>query len=86
MSVSDLEYLESVSEASEIVGGAGTDFTTSIKLNIASLKKDDIPKKVDEILNEVAVKRKEPGNKVVAYASVKTSKGGRTKVVTKVTR
>lgn len=85
MIFSDLEYLESVSEASEIVGGAGTDFTTSIKPNIASLK-DDITKKVDEILKEVAVKRKAPANKFVAYASVKVSKGGRTKVVTKVTR
>lgn len=75
MRISDLEYFEDVSAASEIVGGSTYKVVSSLKTTITSLT-DDILKEVNQLLKEVKGKKKSGKNYIVTSASVKSSKSG----------
>lgn len=85
MIISDLEYLEAVSEASEIVGAG-------LNLNLAKLidsLTNDIIKEANQIVNRAKKqpKAKQSGKNVVAIASatVNSSKPGNVTAVATVT-
>ncbi len=84
MIISDLEYLEQVSEASEIVGSAG--LILNLDKLIDSLT-NDIIKEANKLVKQAKAKPKAAGKNVVvvATANVKSSKPGTVTVVASVT-